>query len=327
MANLRTLAERQSEQIRFGSGHSMCRGCGIPIVVRTVLASIRTPVAVINATGCLEVASTRYPITAWSVPWLHVAFENAAAVASGVESAYTALRRRGALRHDFTIVVFAGDGGTYDIGLQALSGALERGHRFLYVCYDNEGYMNTGVQRSGATPMAASTTTTPMGATSVGKAEARKNLTEIVLAHHIPYVAQAAISHVQDLSDKVERAMRAQAPAFLNVLSACPPGWGHEPQDSINVILHAVNSAFWPLLEVIDGHWRLTNHPEPREPVDDWFRSQKRFAHLFSARDFDLLESLEEGTEAEWNRLLGLEARDREWFLSPAGRAWDLLHG
>lgn len=324
MANLRTLAERMSEEERFGSGHSMCRGCGVPIVVRTVLASIRTPVVVVNATGCLEVASTRYPVTAWSVPWLHVAFENSAAVASGLESAYMALRRKGAIHHDVTFVVFAGDGGTYDIGLQALSGALERGHRFLYVCYDNEGYMNTGIQRSGATPRAASTTTTPVGSESVGKSESRKDLTEIVLAHHIPYVAQAAISHVQDLSDKVERATKNQSASFLNVLSACPPGWGFEAQDSIAVIQRAVNSGFWPLLEVIDGHWRLTSHPEPRQSVTEWFRSQKRFAHLFADHDVELLDSLEEKTETEWRRLLALEERDREWFLSPAGQAWGL---
>ncbi len=324
MANLRTLAERQAAQPAFGSGHSLCRGCGIPLVVRTVLASIRTPVAVINATGCLEVASTRYPFTAWSVPWLHVAFENAAAVASGVETAYRALRRRGALRHDFTFVVFAGDGGTYDIGLQALSGALERGHRFLYVCYDNEGYMNTGVQRSGATPRGANTTTTPSGATSTGKAESRKNLTEIVLAHRIPYVAQAAISHLQDLSDKVERATHSEGPAFLNVLSACPPGWGYEPRDTIAVVQHAVNSGYWPLLEVIEGHWRLTVHPEPRESVGDWFGLQKRFRHLFDIVDMDLLAGLEETTAAEWRRLEELEARDRDWFISSHGQKWGL---
>ncbi len=324
MPNLRTLAERQAARPALGSGHSLCRGCGIPLVVRTVLASIRTPVAVVNATGCLEVASTRYPFTAWSVPWLHVAFENAAAVASGVESAYLALRRRGALRQNFTFVVFAGDGGTYDIGLQALSGALERGHRFLYVCYDNEGYMNTGVQRSGATPRAANTTTTPSGATSTGKAEARKNLTEIVLAHRIPYVAQAAISHLQDLSDKVERATHSEGPSFLNVLSACPPGWGYEPRDTIAVVQHAVNSGYWPLLEVIEGHWRLTVHPEPRESVGDWFGSQKRFRHLFDGVDVDLLASLEQTAEAEWQRLAEMEARDRDWFASPDGARWGL---
>src|SRR5581483_6810709 len=162
-------------------GHALCQGCGIPIVVRTILNTIETPVVVVNATGCLEVATTRYPTTAWNVPWLHVAFENAAAVASGVESAYRALARRGALPQEgpVTFVALAGDGGTYDIGLQALSGALERGHRFLFVCYDNEAYMNTGVQRSGATPLGAKTTTSGVGADAWGKAQQRKDMTAI----------------------------------------------------------------------------------------------------------------------------------------------------
>src|SRR6188768_2582949 len=170
------------------------------MVVRTVLSTIKQPAVVVNATGCLEVATTRYPTTAWNVPWLHVAFENAAAVASGVEAA---ARRRG---ETATIVCFAGDGGTYDIGLQALSGALERGHRFLFVCYDNEAYMNTGIQRSGATPFAAATTTSPTGEMSFGKAQQRKDMTAIAVAHHVPYAAQAAASHWHDLSAKVERA-------------------------------------------------------------------------------------------------------------------------
>ena len=206
----------------------------------------------------------RYPTTAWNVPWLHVAFENAAAVASGVESAQRALRRRHALPagEEVAVVVFAGDGGTYDIGLQALSGALERGHRFLFVCYDNEAYMNTGVQRSGATPFAASTTTSPAGAESWGKAQQRKDMTAIAVAHHVPYVAQAAATHWHDLSLKVERAVAAPGPAFLNVLTDCPVGWGHEPRLFKQVIDTAVDCRFWPLYEVVDGDYRLTYEPE-----------------------------------------------------------------
>src|SRR6266545_4467956 len=193
MSRLKTLVRNQRAVQPLRGGHSLCQGCGIPLVVRTVLDSIPGPKVVVNATGCLEVATTRYPTTAWNVPWLHVAFENAAAVASGVEAAQRALRRRHALPddEDVAIVVFAGDGGTYDIGLQALSGALERGHRFMFVCYDNEGYMNTGIQRSGATPFGASTTTSQVGAESFGKAQRRKDMTAIAVGHHVPYVAQA----------------------------------------------------------------------------------------------------------------------------------------
>ena len=191
MSRLKTMARRETGVPPLGSGHSLCQGCGIPIVVRTVLDSIPGKKVVINATGCLEVATTRFPTTAWNLPWMHVAFENTAAVASGVESAYRALRRRHRLDEEITFVAFAGDGGTYDIGLQALSGALERGHRFLFVCYDNEAYMNTGVQRSGATPFGAGTTTSPVGLESFGKAQLRKDMTAVAVAHHVPYTAQA----------------------------------------------------------------------------------------------------------------------------------------
>ena len=214
MSRLKTLVRHEAGVPPLRGGHSLCQGCGIPMVVRTVLDSIEGPKVVVSATGCLEVATTRFPTTAWNVPWLHLAFENAAAGASGVEAAYRALRRRGGLPQDddLTIVAFAGDGGTYDIGLQALSGALERGHRFVFVCYDNEAYMNTGVQRSGATPFGAATTTSPAGSMSFGKVQQRKDLTAIAAAHKIPYVAQSAAGpHWQDLSAKAARAAKAEA--------------------------------------------------------------------------------------------------------------------
>jgi pyruvate ferredoxin oxidoreductase beta subunit len=253
------LEERGVPPLR--GGHALCQGCGVPMVVRTVLDSIHGPTVVVNATGCLEVATTRYPTTAWNVPWLHVAFENAAAVASGVESAYRALRRRGALPDgDLTFVVFAGDGGTYDIGLQALSGALERRHRFLFVCYDNEAYMNTGVQRSGATPFGASAT--------------------------------------------AERAAAADGPAFLNVLTDCPLGWGHEPRLSQRVLTAAVESRFWPLYEVADGRYRLTYRPERPVSVDEWLAPQKRFAHLLRPENRGLVDAIQARVDADWDALL-----------------------
>src|SRR5436309_7973660 len=192
MSRLKTLVRNEGGLPPLAGGHALCQGCGVPLVVRTVLNTLTTPVVVVNATGCLEVATTRFPTTAWNVPWIHVAFENAAAVAGGVESAQRALARRHGLSADnVAVVVFAGDGGTYDIGLQSLSGALERGHRFLFVCYDNEAYMNTGIQRSGATPFAASTTTSPAGRESFGKAQKRKDMTAIAIGHGVPYVGQA----------------------------------------------------------------------------------------------------------------------------------------
>jgi pyruvate ferredoxin oxidoreductase beta subunit len=248
-------------------------------------------------------------MSAWSVPWMHVAFENTAAVASGVESAYTALKRRGKLprgSEDVTIVAFAGDGGTYDIGLQALSGALERGHRFIFVCYDNQAYMNTGIQRSGATPFGAATTTTPAGAASLGKLQQRKDMTAIAAAHHVPYVAQAAGGpHWQDLSMKAARAAKADGPAFLNVLTDCPLGWGHEPREAFNVQRAALDTCFWPLYEVVDGSYRLTYEPEPKLPIDAWLHGQARFAHV----DDELRDEIQRRVDADWEELRARCAR------------------
>jgi pyruvate ferredoxin oxidoreductase beta subunit len=306
VSRLKTLVRNEAGVPPLAGGHALCQGCGVPLVVRTVLNTFTRPVVVVNATGCLEVATTRYPATAWNVPWLHVAFENAAAVASGVESAQRALRKRHALPADeeVAIVVFAGDGGTYDIGLQALSGALERGHRFLFVCYDNEAYMNTGIQRSGATPFAAATTTSPAGDASFGKAQQRKDMTAVAVAHHVPYAAQAAASHWHDLSVKVERAAAADGPAFLNVLTDCPVGWGHEPRLSLRVLNAAVDSLFWPLYEVVDGRYRLTYQPDAVVPIEDWLRPQKRFAHLLGPERRGLVEEIQRRVDADWEELL-----------------------
>ena len=307
MSRLKTLVRNERGVPPLRGGHSLCQGCGVPLVVRTVLDTIASPVVVVNATGCLEVATTRYPTTAWNVPWLHVAFENAAAVASGVETAQRALRRRHALTadEDVAVVVFAGDGGAYDIGLQALSGALERGHRFLFVCYDNEAYMNTGVQRSGATPFGASTTTSPAGSESWGKAQQRKDMTAIAVAHHVPYVAQAAATHWHDLSVKVERAVAADGPAFLNVLTDCPVGWGHEPRLFKQVLDTAVDSRYWPLYEVVDGDYRLTYTPTQPVPVADWLALQARFAHLLRPENAEVVADIQAQVEREWDELVG----------------------
>ena len=306
MARLKTLVRNERGVPPLRGGHSLCQGCGVPLVVRTVVNSIPGPVVVVNATGCLEVATTRYPGTAWTVPWLHVAFENTAAVASGVESAQRALRRRNALPRDeeITIVAFAGDGGTYDIGLQALSGALERGHRFVFVCYDNEAYMNTGVQRSGATPFGASTTTSAVGDVGFGKAQKRKDMTSIAVGHHVPYVAQAVASHWDDLSAKVERAAAASGPAFLNVLTDCPVGWGHEPRLGNHILDSAVETFFWPLYEVDEGDYRLTYRPERQLPVEAWLGRQKRFAHLLRPENRPLVERIQAQIDEDWADLL-----------------------
>jgi len=304
MKAIKDLAAAEERDRRFLGGHSLCAGCGTTLVVRAVLNAIQEPVVVANATGCLEVATTRFPFTAWKVPWLHVAFENAAAAISGVETAYRVLKRKGLIDEEIRFVVFAGDGGTYDIGLQALSGALERGHRFLYICCDNEAYMNTGNQRSGATPELAGTTTTPVGEASLGKVQRRKDLTEIVVAHHIPYVAQASISHWQDLIYKVEKGIAAEGPAFINVLSTCQRGWGFDPKDAVKMARLAVETRYWPLYEVEDGEYRLNHLPEEKVPLEEWLRSQKRFSHLFKDHKGDLIKELQAQVDREWEKLL-----------------------
>jgi len=315
MPDLKTLAQNAEVEVRFTGGHSLCRGCGAPTVVRTVLNSISTPVVVVNATGCLEVATTRYPTTAWGVPWMHLAFENAAAAASGLETAYRALKKRGAIPDEpITFIVFGGDGGTYDIGLQALSGALERGHRFMYVCYDNEAYMNTGIQRSGATPFAASTTTSPSGRQDYGKHQERKDISAIAIAHHIPYVAQAAMSHWQDLSDKALRASQQNGPSFLNVLSGCALGWGHSPADTIEIVRLAVETRYWPLYEVVNGHYWLNYEPKNPPPIEEWLTRQDRFKHLFQAKDKERLGELQTLVDSEWEGVKARASVDAGWF-------------
>ena len=308
MPNMKVLAERQEAQVRFTSGHSLCAGCAEPMIVRTVLNSIEDPVVVANATGCLEVATSRYPTTAWNVPWIHSAFENAAATIAGVEAAYRALRRRGKITKRIRFVAFAGDGGTYDIGLQSLSGALERGHDFLYIVLNNEAYMNTGVQRSSATPRCASATTSPAGKAIPGKPQDRKDLTEIVAAHGVPYVAQASVSHLVDLANKVERAMSYEGPKLINVLSTCPLGWRTKRDSAISMAKLAVDTCYWPLYEVVEGVYKVNYKPKEKLPIEEWLKPQGRFRHLFKSEDGKkLIAELQAAVDRHWEELLRKE--------------------
>jgi pyruvate ferredoxin oxidoreductase beta subunit len=276
--------------------------------VRQVLAAIDGPVLIANATGCLEVATSLYPNTAWEVPWIHNAFENAAATLSGVEAAYRSLVRQGKIpEQDIKFLAFGGDGGTYDIGLQALSGAVERGHQFLYVCYNNEAYMNTGIQRSSATPLSAHTTTSPAGEVIPGKQRSRKDLTAIMAAHNIPYVAQAAPSQWRDLMQKTRKGVSCGGPAFVNVLASCNRGWRHGTDEGVELTQLAVDSCYWPLYEVENGEWRLTYRPKEKRPVEEWLRRQGRFRHLFqpSGENRHLIEELQAEVDLRWQQLLG----------------------
>jgi pyruvate ferredoxin oxidoreductase beta subunit len=305
MATKLSLKEIAKRPERLGPGHRLCAGCAGPIVVRQILNAIEEPVVVFNATGCLEVATTIYPFTAWRVPWMHSAFENAAATCSGAEAMYRSLVRQGKLpERDLRFIAFGGDGGTYDIGLQSLSGAAERGHRFMYVCYDNGAYMNTGIQRSSATPFGAATTTSPAGSKIAGKQQVRKDLATIMAAHHIPYVAQSAPHRWKDLMGKARRGAAADGPAFLNVLSPCNRGWRTETDEALESSRLAVDSCAWPLFEVIDGQWKLSYKPREKLPVARWLETEGRFAHLFRPQNRPMIEKIQAQVDAAWHELL-----------------------
>jgi pyruvate ferredoxin oxidoreductase beta subunit len=300
---------------QLAGGHRMCAGCGAPVVVRQVLMGASDPVVVAAATGCLEVSTTIYPYTSWKGGYIHTAFENAAATLSGVETAFRALKKKGLLEENVKFVAFGGDGGTYDIGLQSLSGAMERGHRMLYVCYDNGAYMNTGFQRSGATPTGAWTTTSPVGAESAGKLQHRKNLTEVMIAHGLQYIAQASPHDPRDLVRKAAKALSVDGPSFLNVLAPCPRGWRSDGAESIDLAREAVNTCYWPLFECENGEYRLTYRPHHKLPLAPWLKRQGRFAHLFKPGNEWALEHLDRWVDEEWDKLLRKcgEPSEQEW--------------
>ena len=306
MANIKEISQRPDG---LAAGHRLCGGCGASITVRQVLMGANdTPVVAACATGCLEVSSTVYPYSSWNIPFIHNAFENTAATISGVEAAYKAMKASGKIPADKKVkfVAFGGDGGTYDIGLQALSGALERGHDFLYVCYDNGAYMNTGIQRSGATPHGAWATTSEVGKVLQGKAEKRKDLTSIVAAHGIPYVAQATVGNWRDLVNKAEKAFNVDGPAFINVFAPCPRGWRCPSEMTTEIARLAVATKFWPLFEVVNGKWTLTPVREKDErPLEDFLKLQGRFSHLFKPENAGLLQTLKDEVAAYWAYLEG----------------------
>jgi len=498
-----TIKELTRRPVVLTPGHRLCAGCGASIGLRQVLLGTEDPVVVGCATGCVEVATTIYPYTAWKSPFIHNAFENVAATISGVETAYRALKKKGKITKEIKFVAIGGDGGTYDIGLQSLSGALERGHKMVYVCYDNEAYMNclslstliatrdglkriteiklgeevyafdikthqlvlkrcsgvfdngthdiyelttlhhsikatsnhpflvlkrngrgkanelvwkelkdissgdeivvskqivpgksrrfdfnkvkkgkvdfalsdssegrtvlldggtalltvpkekyqdflvgneffamekvkeiklvgkeptldlrvedehnfiangivvhnTGIQRSGATPCGASTTTAPAGKVKPGKEQFRKDLTSIVAAHRIPYVAQASIAYWKDLVNKAEKAFKADGPAFINIFVPCHRGWRYPMEKTIEISKLAVDTGFWPLFEVENGVWRITIRPRERKPIIEWIKSQGRYSHLLKEENKEFLERIQKEVDDYWKYLEGM---------------------
>ncbi|MGW8322700.1 MAG: pyruvate synthase subunit PorB [Thermodesulfobacteriota bacterium] len=274
----------------FTAGHRACQGCGETVALRQILKSVGRNVILANATGCSEIISSPFPQTAWHVPWIHVAFENAAAVASGVEAGIKALERKGALpKRNVKVMAIAGDGATADIGFQALSGAVERGHNFVYVCLDNEAYMNTGIQRSSSTPFGAMTTTSPPGRMSKGQKTWKKNLPEILAAHEIPYVATASPSYPFDLIRKVKRAVEVDGPAYIHVLAVCPTGWRSAGEETIRLGRLAAESGVFPLYEVDRGKYTINLDPGELKPMKEYLGLQGRFRHL-KPEDLEYIE-------------------------------------
>jgi pyruvate ferredoxin oxidoreductase beta subunit len=284
----------------FSSGHRACQGCAEALAVRLVGKALGRDTIIASATGCMEVTSTPLPFTNWNVPWIHVAFENAAAVATGAEAGVKVLMRKGRIpKKRITFLAMAGDGGTTDIGIQALSGALERGHDFIYVCYDNEAYMNTGIQRSSSTPFGASTTTSPAGKVIPGQVTWKKNMAEIAVAHSIPYVATACPSYPLDLISKVKKAAKIKGPAYVHILSVCPTGWRLPPELAIKAGRLAVETGVFPLYEVEDGRYRITVDPGKLRPVNDYLKIQGRFRHL----DETMIAKIQKRVTQEYEKL------------------------
>ena len=300
------LKQEVAKPERFVGGHRMCAGCGAPVAVRGILRALEVEdKAVIGcATGCLEVSSFLYPYTAWQDSFIHSAFENAGATVSGVEACYKVMKKKGKIDDTYKFIAFGGDGGSYDIGFQSLSGAMERGHDMVYVCYDNEAYMNTGIQRSSGTPLFADASTSPAGTIIPGKQQNKKDLTEIIAAHNIPYVAQTTfMGNMKDLHEKAQKALYMQGAAFLNVMAPCPRGWRYPAEELMTICKLAVDTCVWPLYEVIEGEWKLSYVPKTKLPVEDYLKPQGRFSHMFKAGNEWMIEAWQKAVDAQWEKL------------------------
>ena len=304
--NLKEWAKRPE---RFTGGHRLCAGCGASPVMRTLLRALKPEdhAVVSAATSCVEVSSFLYPYTAWEDSFIHSAFENVAATISGAQAAYVAKKRKGEKVPETKFIAVAGDGGTYDIGLQALSGAMERGHDMVYVCYDNGAYMNTGIQRSSSTPSYAATSTTPAGSVIPGKTQPKKDLTLIVMGHNIPYVAQTLpLGNFKDMSEKCEKALYTKGAAFLNILAPCPRGWRYETHRLMEISKLAVETCVWPMFEIVEGNLTLSYIPKTKLPVEVYLKEQGRFSHMFAKGNEHLIAEYQEQVDKNWNLLLNL---------------------
>ena len=291
----------------IASGHRACSGCGEVLAVRYVCKALGRNTIISNATGCMEIISTPLPESAWEVPWIHTLFENASAVASGIECGLKALKRKHGYTKEVKVVAMGGDGATADIGLQSLSGAMERGHDFIYICYDNEAYMNTGIQRSSETPFGASTTTAPSGKNSLGQHTQKKDMAAIAAAHNIQYVATSCSSYPFDIMAKVEKAMKVKGPTYIHILSVCPTGWRCPSNSTIKMGRLAVETGIFPMYEIENGEYTLNIDLPKLRPVEDYLKLQGRFRHL----DKDNTAEIQEKVLEEYNKVRRLAAGNK----------------
>ncbi len=276
------------EENYFVSGHTACSGCGQSMAARMVVNIAGPQTMIANSTGCLEVFSSKCPEASWRVPWVHSLFENGAAVASGIESALKFLGKNDQIK----VIAQAGDGGTGDIGLQAISGMLERGHNILYICYDNEAYMNTGIQRSGLTQFEASTTTSPAGTVWKGNWRYKKPVVEIFAAHGIPYAASSSVAYPKDIERKIKKALEIEGPKYVQIHVPCPLGWGHLPGLTLEIAKNAVHCGLYPLVEFENGTIVKSFKIPKKIAVEEYVKPQRRFGHLL--RDEEAMNALQE---------------------------------
>ncbi len=279
------------EEDLFCPGHRACPGCGAALTSKFVTEVTGPNTIMSMPTGCMEVTTTPYPESAWGISWIHNIFENAAAVAGGIERAYRSFKRRGKKGYtdydDVNFVVLAGDGATFDIGIRSLSGMMERGHDVLYICYDNEAYMNTGIQRSSSTPIGASTTTSPAGKESLGEDIHKKDMPSIAAAHGLEYIATASIAYPEDFKKKVEKALEIEGPKYIQIFAPCPRGWRHESKNSIKIARLAVETGLYPIYEMENGEITNVKKLKERKPVEEYLKAQGRFKHLFKQEGGD----------------------------------------
>ncbi|WP_456322164.1 thiamine pyrophosphate-dependent enzyme [Hydrogenimonas sp.] len=309
MKKIKNLKEFSTSADRFEGANLLCPGCAHSIIVREILNATNDPVVLAASTGCLEVCTAVYPYTSWDASWIHIGFENSSTAIAGAEAMHKALKRKGTLPEsckgkDPKFIAFGGDGSTYDIGFQWISGCFERGHDMMYVCLDNEVYANTGGQRSSSTPIGASTTTSPAGRISYGEKKNKKDMVQIMAAHGAPYVAQVAPNKWKDMVKKIQKGFATEGPVYINAMSACTTEWKFAPDDTIAISDLATDSLVFPLYEIENGtKLRITYRPKNKVPVRDYLGAQGRFKHLFKPQYEYLIDEWQKRVDDYWEYL------------------------